>query len=323
VRGRVYDLNTGPDALIAGATLSYASEAGGGLVSSDDAGQFIFTLVLHDADQIRITATAPGYQPAMFTFSARDVVYRFATVELGLVPAQTSHRISGHLSSDILCNRDAAGVGISLEPTGRSTITAADGTFTFENVSDGDYVLHIETGDFDVPATVADEDVVVQFCIYCADALIIAPQAGPPGTTVAAQGTCYALHSSHPVTIAFDDVVVAETRGDTPGGFATSFVVPLDATLGPHRVRLLNTNGSQLASVPFAVQATAGACAGDCDGDGGVTIAELVRGIGLALGVEGAACGAYDIARLDIAQLIQAVDSALNGCPVRVASGRL
>ena len=321
VRGRVYDLTGGPDALIAGATLSYASESGGGLVSSNDRGQFAFTLVLNDADHVRITATTRGYEPATITLSARDVVYRFAAVELGLVPVQSSHRISGHLSSDILCTRDAAGIGITLEPTGRSTLTAADGTFAFEQVSDGEYVLHIETGDFDVPAVVVGEDVVVQFCIHCADALTIAPQFGPPGTTVSARGSCYAVHSGRLATIYFDDALVAEERGDTGGGFSTSFVVPLDAALGTHTV-YLKGGTSSLASAQFVVQVAGGPCAGDCDDDDTVTITELVRGIALVLGIEGAECAAYDAATVGIAQLISAVDSALNGCPRQVARRR-
>ena len=217
----------------------------------------------------------------------------------------------------MFCSRDADGVGITLEPSGRSTLTAADGTFAFEHVSDGDYVLHIESGDFDVPVTVADEDAVVQFCINCADALDIAPLSGTAGTSVAAHGSCYALHSGHLGVIYFDDAVAAEVRGDTPGAFRTSFAVPLDAAPGSHRVRLVGGGDSEIASMQFVVRAAGAACPGDCDRNAVVTVGELVRGVSLALGVRAADCSAYDGASVGISALIAAVDSALNGCGAR------
>jgi TolB protein len=62
----------------------------------------------------------------------------------------------------------------------------------------------------------------------------------------------------------------------------------------------------------------AAACAGDCDGDGGVTINELVRAVGIALG--GTAVGQCTAADGDadgsvtIAELVGAVGNALGGC---------
>jgi len=191
VRGRAYDLSAGPDALIAGATVAYTRDGSpGGVVTTDERGEFSFALPLYDTDRVRITASADGFTSATISLSGGDVVYRFPTVELGLLPAHSGHRISGHLSSDVFCSRDAGGVGINLEPSGRSTLTTADGTFAFEHVSAGDYVLHIESGDFDVPVTVMDEDAVVQFCINCADALDSAPQFGARATGATCRGDC-------------------------------------------------------------------------------------------------------------------------------------
>jgi len=72
-------------------------------------------------------------------------------------------------------------------------------------------------------------------------------------------------------------------------------------------------------------------CIGDCNGDGPVSIDELVTGIGIALGtLPSSACAAFDcnadchpgpvlstppIPSVTIACLIRAVDNALNGCP--------
>lgn len=60
-----------------------------------------------------------------------------------------------------------------------------------------------------------------------------------------------------------------------------------------------------------------GPCVGDCDGDGRVTIAELVRGVNGALG--GAGCDAFDRdgdGIISISDLVAAVNSALYGCQV-------
>jgi dienelactone hydrolase len=61
-------------------------------------------------------------------------------------------------------------------------------------------------------------------------------------------------------------------------------------------------------------------CVGDCDGDGAVTIAELIGGVAQSL-APGApqTCGAFDRngdSRVTIDELIAAVRSALDGCPL-------
>jgi len=59
-------------------------------------------------------------------------------------------------------------------------------------------------------------------------------------------------------------------------------------------------------------------CGGDCDGDGAVSISELVRAVRIGLGdAEGAECSAADTngdRRVTIDELIQAVNAALEGC---------
>lgn len=72
-----------------------------------------------------------------------------------------------------------------------------------------------------------------------------------------------------------------------------------------------------LAAMPLRAAAS---CAGDCDGGGSVSVDELVRAVGLALGAPGTpACAAADgdgdgVVR--IAELIAAVAAALDGCVV-------
>jgi hypothetical protein len=59
-------------------------------------------------------------------------------------------------------------------------------------------------------------------------------------------------------------------------------------------------------------------CVGDCNGDGQVTINELILGVNIALGVAPvSACEAFanNQGVVDIAQLIKGVNNALEGCP--------
>jgi cysteine-rich repeat protein len=71
--------------------------------------------------------------------------------------------------------------------------------------------------------------------------------------------------------------------------------------------------GGLLAATPVAAQ-----CAGDCDGNGMVTINELIVGVNIALGsAASAACAAIDRnsdGMVTISELIAAVNSALAGC---------
>ncbi len=60
-------------------------------------------------------------------------------------------------------------------------------------------------------------------------------------------------------------------------------------------------------------------CTGDCNGDGTVSVSELIRGVNLALGAaEVMSCQAFDAdgdERVRIGELIGGVSNALNGCP--------
>ena len=61
-----------------------------------------------------------------------------------------------------------------------------------------------------------------------------------------------------------------------------------------------------------------GDCVGDCNGDGTVGIAELIRGVNIALELAAlAACPSFDSdgnGLVSIGELIQAVNNALDGC---------
>jgi len=60
------------------------------------------------------------------------------------------------------------------------------------------------------------------------------------------------------------------------------------------------------------------ACVGDCDGDGAVTVDEIVKGVNMALGQAAPlTCAAFDRTGDDMVtvdEVIAAVTSALEGC---------
>lgn len=113
----------------------------------------------------------------------------------------------------------------------------------------------------------------------------------------------------------------------TEGDFALSFRLTTTAALyGESAVFAVQlTNRPPPPTVPPATASPTStatspvppSCAGDCDGDGTVTVAELIGGVASALG--GAApCTALDGDRdghATIGELIAAVNAALGGCP--------
>jgi hypothetical protein len=64
-----------------------------------------------------------------------------------------------------------------------------------------------------------------------------------------------------------------------------------------------------------------GPCGGDCDASEEVTIDEIIVGVTIALGQgEVVACPAFDddgSGRVEVTELVIAVNNALNGCPPR------
>lgn len=68
----------------------------------------------------------------------------------------------------------------------------------------------------------------------------------------------------------------------------------------------------------LAGSARAAACAGDCDGNRAVSIAELLRGVGISLGAPLDTCERFDAdgdGQVAITELVRGVAAALDGCP--------
>ncbi len=90
--------------------------------------------------------------------------------------------------------------------------------------------------------------------------------------------------------------------------------------IGPARnLRTLSSGLAFWTTVLFGGEPIAQACIGDCDGNGAVTVNELVRGVAVALAIRPLdGCEALDRdddGTVAIAELIAAVGAALAGCP--------
>jgi hypothetical protein len=109
---------------------------------------------------------------------------------------------------------------------------------------------------------------------------------------------------------------LSAASGVTPSDVA----VTLDPTgLAPGHYTGSITVNSGADSQRITVEATvASSCVGDCDGDGSVTVNELIRGVNIALGnatIDD--CPSFDATAdgsVSISELVQGVNAALNGC---------
>jgi len=145
--------------------------------------------------------------------------------------------------------------------------------------------------------------------------------AKPFGVTVAINMECPPQVSDSPTPIASP----TSTEPFTPSAVAsptwTSTEAPLTATLTPVASATATDGSSPPTTLPSATPDESTRCPGDCNGDQRVSVAELVRGVGVALGLRLIdECQAFDLdrdGRISIAELIRGVSSALEGCPGR------
>ncbi len=127
------------------------------------------------------------------------------------------------------------------------------------------------------------------------------------------------------------DVVDCVAWGDfsapaaLPGALETTFNAPSGLTLGMAMHRDLSSGG---ATTPFVLappapknnagQSGAPSCVGDCNGDGQVTVDEILTMANIALGdMPVAQCEAGDAnhdGSITVDEILTAVDNALNGC---------
>lgn len=318
VRGRVYNLDRGEAVPIASATVAFRNLQGSGpgssgLAVSDVNGSFAFAVQLRSRDMVRLTASAPGFESFTTSQRADQLVGRNPAIEIGLgAPSPGRHRVRGRLAMGDGCARPATSVQVRLRRSGQTARSNANGDFHFDDIADGDYILRVGRLDLELPVTVAGQDQEVRFCLDCPDLPTLSPKSGRPGSTVRVQTSeCNALRPPHLLTVYFDDTLVGSASTGVFGTFAVDVTVPLVATEGPHRIRVFTESSAEIASAQFVVTE---ACPGDCDRDGQVTIDELLRGVGLALGTTVLPCPAYGDAPVTIDKLVAAVARALTGC---------
>jgi hypothetical protein len=96
IRGQVYDASVGPDAAIAGASVSYYSPEGSGTTSTGTQGEFSFQLFLHDTDTVRVSVEAAGFHSAEEYFDAIALWFERRPIEIGLEPL--SKALDGNVS---------------------------------------------------------------------------------------------------------------------------------------------------------------------------------------------------------------------------------
>jgi cysteine-rich repeat protein len=134
--------------------------------------------------------------------------------------------------------------------------------------------------------------------------------ATPTGTTTS---TATAVDTPSPTSTSSSTATPSASATATPTGTTTSTATAVD-TPSP-------TSTSSSTATPSA-SATATRtpinCVGDCNGDGRVTVEEMIRGVSIALGTSPTAlCPAMDRnqdSEIGIFELINAVSNALEGC---------
>lgn len=108
-----------------------------------------------------------------------------------------------------------------------------------------------------------------------------------------------------------DTAIITPTS--TASALATGVPIPT-STPGP----AATSTPRPVATSSPSPSPTLGPCVGDCNGDGGVTVDELVRGVNIALGALPADnCPSFDSngdGRVSIDELIRGVNAALGGC---------
>lgn len=125
-----------------------------------------------------------------------------------------------------------------------------------------------------------------------------------------------------PATATSAPATPTPTPTDPPTATATSTVLP---TATPTATEMATATPTATdpptptaTATPTATVSPNAPCDGDCDGDGVVTVAEVVRGVNLALGtVAIAECPAFDgdgSGEVSVDELIRAVLRALDGC---------
>jgi len=295
------------------------------------------TIGNYDVD-IQIPQDAEPGSYVITTTTAQGSVVGSGTVDVVSDPTPTPtprpdhlYRVIGLAEPDVDCmapglpqltvRLDAVLGGVAA----RTLTLTSGGPFTFDDVAEGDYVVSVQST---CPlslfpsqrVSIQGRDGGVDLAAErCPVPILVDPDHGAPGTAVKIAGRCYYAHSGIMLRILFDGAPIATATGNTEGAYHTTFDIPGDATLGAHTIRATYTSGGPvLGSGAFSVGVPADVCLGDCNDDGAVRIDELLTLVRIALGDAAVtACQAAlpdGAETIDIATLVAAVGTALDGC---------
>ncbi len=146
----------------------------------------------------------------------------------------------------------------------------------------------------------------------------------PPTNTATTTPTPTASNTTPPTPTNTGQPTATDTSepAATPTATAPTFTpTAADSTETPDAATSTPTEPTAGATdTPSGATPTPGIpCIGDCDGSGDVSIAELIRGVNIALGeADLSLCEAFDRdgnGSVEISELIAAVNNALSGCP--------
>ena len=233
-------------------------------------------------------------------------------------------RIVGHVAEEN-CASNSVGVTVTISPGGQTTQTSINGVFEFDDLTYGGYNLQFTPNcplipcypDHAVFVDGSGDELVAVCRDDCPATALLSLRSGAPGSLLDVSGRCDAARNES-VDIWFDDQPIGTITGDADGVYRGTITVPVDATPdAEHLVRAV-LGEHEIANGTFLAVIGAEPCVGDCNGDGRVTIDELLRGIRIALQLDApSSCFSVDTSQnglVSIEELIAGVQRALNGC---------
>jgi CSLREA domain-containing protein len=200
------------------------------------------------------------------------------------------------------------------------TAFSAAGTWTFGGSPSGPNItatntdVSNNTSEFSAPFALASPTPTASFTPPPATAT-----ATPPHTS-----TATATRTSTASASATRTPTISATPAASPTATSAATTTPPDATATLTAAATATPTSAATSTVPSGTTptATAVACTGDCDGNGVVSIDELVKGVSIALdALPPSACPAFQSGdgQVDIAQLVKGVANALDGCAATAA----
>ena len=247
-------------------------------VETDAGGDFALELFLRDTDLVRLRVTAAGFGAFEHYYRGLDLWFG-GPLAIGLLPLSGSVEVLPAVAESLPCEGDAEVVLRNSEPLGGAPLTIT-AILPSNSYSQGDYGRGFT---WDLEA-------------------ITLPLTLAPGEQMAFPVHYSAAGQMHPSRLT---VHLASTASESLGYGV------------PYRGEIAACGSPTPTPTVTPTRAQSPACAGDCDGDGAVTIAELVLGVALALGQAASGCQSADLdasGTVVVGELIAAVRAALDGC---------